>query len=259
VISVIVPTLNEESTIAAICSNLACYSTDLEIIIADGGSSDKTIAIAKSLSRTKVVSSKRGRGEQMNAGALQARGDILLFLHADSYVLRDALHLVEETMKDNSIYAGSFCLAFDHYSPLLALYSNASRINHILFTYGDQGLFLRKSDFDAVGGYKNIPLMEDVEIQQRIRRQGKFKKLDVPVYTSARRYLSNGILKQQIVNTALVLSYHFGIPAHWLKCVYSDDKAQLPDESSQTYGSPAQLQVLRTVTLLKCGLKHDKA
>jgi rSAM/selenodomain-associated transferase 2 len=224
VISVIIPTLNEESTIAAICSDLVCCSKDLEIIIADGGSSDNTIAIAKRFSQTRVVCARRGRGAQMNAGAHQAGGDILLFLHADSSVSPNTIHRVEQTMKDESIYAGSFCLAFDYHSPLLTLYSKASRINHILFTYGDQGLFIRKSHFEALGGYKNISFMEDVEIQKRIRRQGKFKKLDISIHTSARRYLSHGILKQQVINTALVILYHSGIPAPWLKHFYGDDR-----------------------------------
>ncbi|MGD9041881.1 MAG: hypothetical protein PVH82_19725, partial [Desulfobacteraceae bacterium] len=102
----------------------------------------------------------------------------------------------------------------------LRLYSLFSQINYILFTYGDQGLFLRSYTFRKIGGFKEIPIMEDVEIQKRLRRLGKFVKIRKPVITSARRFANRGIVRQQILNTGLVFSYHLGIDTSCLARFY---------------------------------------
>ena len=120
----------------------------------------------------------------------------------------------------NGIAGGSFSLEFDDGHPLLRFYSLFSRINHILFTYGDQGLFMRKEVFQAVGGFRNIPIMEDVDIQRRLRRTGRFVKIREPVTTSARRYRARGNVHQQIVNMMLVALYHSGVSPFTLKRYY---------------------------------------
>jgi hypothetical protein len=93
-------------------------------------------------------------------------------------------------------------------------------INHILFTYGDQGLFLRASTFVKIGGFSDVPIIEYVEIQKRLRRLGRFVKIRKPVITSARRYLSNGTIRQQLLNTGLVSLYHLGVDPTYLKRFY---------------------------------------
>ncbi len=156
----------------------------------------------------------------MNEGAKVARGDIFLFLHADTSLPRDSFWMIREALSDSSIAGGSFCLRFDHPDPLLWILSKLSRINHPLATYGDQTLFLRSDIFRRIGGFKEIPIMEDVEIQKRLRGLGKFIKIDEPVVTSARRYLQNGTIRQQLLNTVLVALYHLGISPHVLKRYY---------------------------------------
>jgi hypothetical protein len=116
--------------------------------------------------------------------------------------------------------AGSFSLRFDYQSPFLRLYARLSRINHILFTYGDQGLFMAQRTFEQVGGFSEIPLMEDVDIQKKLRKIGRFVKIGHPVVTSARRFVSSGIIRQQLINIGLVLLYHAGVSPSRLKRYY---------------------------------------
>lgn len=221
-ISVIIPTLNEAGVIESSLKNLLNHKGDFEIIVSDGGSSDGTLDIVSQLPQVKRVISAKGRGRQMNEGAKLAGGDILLFLHADICFPPCSFQMIEETMSDPSVVGGSFYISFNHHSLLLKVYSFFSRINHILFTYGDQGLFLRCATFRAIGGFKDIPIMEDVEIQMRLRSMGRFVKICEPVVTSARRFIKRGIIRQQILNTALVFLYHLGVSPLNLKRFYRD-------------------------------------
>jgi rSAM/selenodomain-associated transferase 2 len=221
-ISAIIPTLNEASIIESSLQNLFCRDGDLELIVADGLSADGTQDIVKRCGRAKLVSSDRGRGKQMNKGASVARGDILLFLHSDTTLPTGGLKSVREAMADTSVMGGAFCLSFDERHFLLRLYSLFSRMNYILFTYGDQGLFVRHDTFIEIGGFKDTPIMEDVEIQRRLRKAGRFVKIRSPVVTSARRFRKNGIIKQQLMNSLLVLLYHAGTSCKKLKPFYND-------------------------------------
>ncbi len=152
----------------------------------------------------------------MNDGARQAQGEVLLFLHADTTLPANALLMIEETLVDSSVAAGCFSLEFDHPGKFFRILSIFSRINHPFFTYGDQGLFLRASTFRRIGGFKEIPVMEDVEIQERLRKIGTFIKLKEPVFTSARRYLRKGPLRQHLITTGVVLLYHLGVSPYFL-------------------------------------------
>ena len=156
----------------------------------------------------------------MNRGAEVAKGDLLLFLHADTCLPPGGLDRIETMMARGEIVAGSFSLSFDEPNLLLKLYALFSRINHLLFTYGDQGLFMTRHIFERIGGFREIPIMEDVEIQKRLRKMGRFVKIRLPVVTSARRFLTHGIIKQQILNIGLVFLYHTGFSPVWLKRFY---------------------------------------
>jgi rSAM/selenodomain-associated transferase 2 len=221
-ISVIIPILNEVDIIESSLSSLLNHRGDFEVIVSDGGSSDGTLNVVSRFPQVKQVISGSGRGRQMNEGAKLARGDIFLFLHADTYLPPSALQIIEAVMSESSVAGGSFCINFDQHNLLLRVYSFLSQINHILFTYGDQGLFLRCNTFRAIGGFKDIPIMEDVEIQVRLRSIGKFVKIREPVVTSARRFIKHGIIRQQILNTALVFLYHLGVSPSDLKRFYGD-------------------------------------
>ncbi len=222
-ISIIIPVLNEGNTIGVCLDRLNEQAEPHEIVVVDGGSQDNTVAIVRTFPGVKWLrASKAGRGRQMNQGVRVAKGDILLFLHSDTLLIPGGLAMIEALLAQTGIVAGSFCLRFDHQSLFLRLYAHFSRINHILFTYGDQGLFMTRRVFEQVGGFPEIPLMEDVEIQKSLRKIGRFVKIRHPMVTSSRRFLLNGIIRQQLLNTVLVLLYHAGVSPVRLKRFYHD-------------------------------------
>lgn len=218
-ISVIIPVLNEGKRLRILLEQLI-HLAPYEIIIVDGGSTDNTVHIASGFREVKVLFSNRGRSLQMNTGAREATGDILLFLHADSSLPDTAFSNIIEALELPHVVGGSFYLKFDHSNFWLNLYSRISRINHCLFTYGDQGLFVFRDHFNALGGFKKMQLLEDLELQKRIRKNGRFFKLSVPIITSARRFRQNGIIWQQIKNIAIVGLYLAGVPASRLAKYY---------------------------------------
>lgn len=221
-VSIIIPTLNEEESIPLLLENLASQEGDFEIIVADGGSADNTLTICKSYPDIKIISSEKGRALQMNKGAEIARGDTLLFLHADTLLPRKGIKTIENVMNDDKFAAGSFFVRFDHEDRVLSFLARFTRINNRYLTWGDHGIFIRRSIFNEIGGYKNIPLMEDLEIQKRVRRRGKFIKLPLPVTTSSRRFIKNGILRQKLLNIALIMAYEIGVSPARIKRFYSD-------------------------------------
>lgn len=210
-ISIVIPVLNESRTIGSSLSRLHGEIEHHEVVVVDGGSTDNTMDIVGTFPSVKRVFSSMGRASQMNSGANAAQGDILLFIHADTHLPPGGLSLIESHIGKRGIVAGSFSLSFDYPNPFLRLYALFSRINHILFTYGDQGLFVARDVFEGVGRFRKLPIMEDVEIQKRLRRSGRFVKIRQPVITSARRFLEHGIVKQEILNICLVLLYYLGV------------------------------------------------
>lgn len=220
VVSVIVPVLNEAAGIASFLRSLLIHAGSFEVIVVDGGSSDGTPSLVERFRQVTLTRTGPGRARQMNEGAAKARGEILLFLHADTCLPQHWCVHIQQVMADNDVVAGSFSLAFDRRSFLLGMYSRFSRINHVFFTYGDQGLFVRRAAFCALKGFKEIPLMEDVEIQTRLRNMGRFVKIPIPVITSARRFVRGGIIRQQVRNIALVGLFHAGVAPRTLKRFY---------------------------------------
>lgn len=219
-ISIIIPVLNESQTIGSCLIRLIEQIKHHEIVVVDGGSDDDTLDIVRTYPDVKWLCSPAGRGNQMNRGAEAAEGDLLLFLHADTCLPPGGLSKIESLMAKEGIVAGCFSLSFEESGFLLSLYALFSRINHLLFTYGDQGLFMTRRIFELIGGFQKIPIMEDVEIQKRLRKMGRFVKIRQPVVTSPRRFLAYGIIKQQVLNMGLVLFYHAGFSPFWLKRFY---------------------------------------
>lgn len=219
-VSIIIPTLDEADIIASSLGRLFDHQGDFEVIVVDGGSADSTVDIIQQYPQVRLAISKKGRGIQMNEGARLASGDVLLFLHADTYLPAAGLEMIRAVMADSQVVGGAFLMNFDSHNLLLRAMSRFTRINHILFTYGDQGLFIRFNTFEDMGGFKSLSLMEDVEIQRRLRRRGTFVKIRHPVTTSARRFIRVGILRQQLVNTILVLLFHLGVSPSVLERYY---------------------------------------
>ena len=210
-ISVIIPTFNESAVIEKTLKHLPRRG-DVERIVADGGSSDGTAALAGPWA-DRVLTTETGRARQMNAGARASRGDVLLFLHADSRLAYGAFDAVTQALKDPAMAGGAFALAIDSPRPVLRLVAAAanwrSRLTRI--SYGDQGIFVRRSVFERLGGYPDLPIMEDLEFSRRLKRAGKVALLSVPITTSSRRWDNEGIGTTTLRNQIFVLAYFLGV------------------------------------------------
>jgi len=224
-LSVIIPTLNEEAGLASTLESVLRAAPGSEVVVADGGSQDGTLGLARGLPGVRTISAPRGRGTQMNAGAAVATGDVLLFLHADTHLPSAAGALVAAALENPRVVGGSFFLGFDSAHPLLRLYSIASRLNVRWATYGDQAFFFRRESFERVGGFPPQPLFEDVVMQARIRRLGRCVKIQRPVRSSARRFLRVGVVRQQLLNATLVIAYHLGVSPQRLATWYEQEPA----------------------------------
>lgn len=208
-ISVVIPTLNEETTIGPTLRRLHTQQEPFETIVVDGGSTDETRAHARSLG-ARVVSSDQGRGLQMNRGAEQASGKVLLFLHADTLLPPNGLSAIRRILSKPNATSGTFRLQFDEATPLLRFYAWCTRWPWIRLCFGDRGQFVRRSVFETVDGYPEWPLYEDLEFAARLQKYGGFRYLDAAVTTSARRFQKNGPLQQQLRNLYLWAYYMSG-------------------------------------------------
>jgi len=222
-VSVIVPTLDEAERIGALIEALRFQGFE-EVIVSDGASNDDTKGIAKSAGAI-VVAAPRGRGKQLQRGAAAASCDGLFFLHADSMPPPNARALIALSLATPGVMAGCFRLVFDEPHPLLDFYALMSRINHDLFTFGDQGFFIGRATFERIGGYSEAPIFEDTDIVRRARRAGSFIKRSEPITTSARRFLRSGIVRRQLSNAVLVALYRLSVSPERLARWYRPEKA----------------------------------
>ncbi|MBD2664769.1 glycosyl transferase, family 2 [Richelia sinica FACHB-800] len=219
-ISIIIPTWNEEKNIARVISGIQS-SANLEIILVDGGSQDNTVNLAKALNVT-VISSPPGRAVQMNIGAAVASGDILLFLHADTKLPPDFETFIRAALQQPGVVAGAFTLAIDAPQWGLRLVEWGVKWRSLLWQlpYGDQGIFLTKSMFMEIGKFPELPIMEDFELMQRLKKRGKITIVPVPVMTSARRWLKKGIFRTTLINQIVIIGYLLGIAPERIRAWY---------------------------------------
>ncbi len=187
-VSIIIPVLNEARLIPTLAASLDRLQGQFEIVLADGGSTDETVALAQSCGLPVVVA-PRGRGAQMNAGAAATKGDALLFLHADTCLPENALALIEDALQAPEVSGGNFNLRFASDSwGAKALTWMYPLLRSLGLVYGDSAIFVRRSVFEALGGYRDLPLFEDCDLYQRLRQRGHFVRLSAYATTSARRF-----------------------------------------------------------------------
>lgn len=221
-ISVVIPALNEESHLEKTLQSITKQEGDYEFFVVDGGSSDNTVTIAKRY--TTVINSLCGRAIQMNTGAKACSGDILLFLHADTILPDCAFREIRKRMKDVSVAGGSFYIAFDADTFILKGVSFITRFNFRLFHFGDQGIFVRRTVFQTLQGYKEMPIMEDYDFYKRLGKQGKVILIRMPVISSARRFIRKGVIRQLLMNKLVVLAYWAGVDIQTIKSFYDDTR-----------------------------------
>ena len=219
-LSVIIPTLNEAESIQRAIETSLALSLH-EVIVADGGSTDDTIAIAQKLD-CRVINCPRGRALQQNAGAAAATGDVLLFLHADSWLVPEGRLQIEKTLASPKIPGGAFYHRIDADGLLFRLVEagDALRVCFTRIAYGDQGIFLRREVFEALGGFPNVRLMEDVRLMKSLRDYGRLALLPGPLHVSARRWQKHGAIRQTIRNWCLLTAEHLGVHPDRLANLY---------------------------------------
>ena len=221
-LSIIIPTLNEALHLRNTLKPLRALQTrGHEVIVVDGGSSDHTSAIARELA-DKVVDCARGRAHQMNAGAAVASGDVLLFLHADTQLPEQADRLIAGALLDQKIAWGRFDVRLSGKHFLLriieSLMNFRSRISGI--ATGDQAIFVRRALFVQLGGYPEIPLMEDIALCKLLKRAARPANLSTRVVTSSRRWEQRGIIRTVVLMWRMRLAYALGASPQRLAKLY---------------------------------------
>lgn len=222
--SVIIPVLHESKIINTLLDSLKLFKKDeaVEIIVVDGSPTQDTLD-AISAKDIRKYSSPQGRGRQMNEGAAHATGEVLVFLHADTFLPSNAFSLITTTLEDERFVGGAFTLGIQSQNFLLKMIALLSTLRSRLTRapYGDQVIFLRKSFFTKIGGYRDIPLMEDVEIMRRVRKNhGEIFIHSTKVMTSDRRWTQEGLLYATVRDLLIIFLYWAGYPAEKLARFY---------------------------------------
>ena len=210
-LSIIIPTFNEESTISQ-CLETVIGIPGIEIIVADGGSTDRTVELAEKHSNVKVVTSLIGRSVQMNKGAESASGEILLFLHADCVLPKEDILNVRNVFGCSSFVGGAFKIRLlsDKFRYRIIEKGINFRSKVFKLPYGDQGLFVKRPVFEQLGGFREMPNCEDLDFVCRLKKHGKIIILDERISSSIRRWKNHGILRTSFRNQFLLASYVLG-------------------------------------------------
>lgn len=221
-LSVIIPTLDEESRIGDCLAALSRFPDIHDVIVSDGGSADRTVTVARRFGAT-VIQAPRGRAAQQNAGAARAAGDTFLFLHADALLPCLAPAVIRRVLSAPGVAAGAFRTRHvasrwtGRKSLLLRLADIRSRYSPL--PYGDQALFMPRESFERVGGFPDMELMEDLEMSKRLSKLGAIRVADAQVRVSGRRFESAPIYQSLLVNAFPVL-YSLGVPPGVLARLY---------------------------------------
>ena len=223
-ISVIIPVLNEELTIHRVLKSVLRLNPD-EIFVVDGGSLDGTREMAAAMG-VQVIAAPRGRAAQMNQGARLARGEVLLFLHADTHLPPSALEDIRDAMNNPQVAGGRFDVQLDGAGSMLKLVGSMislrSRLSRV--ATGDQAIFIRREVFNKLGGYPEIPLMEDIALSRALKRAGRVACLKSRVITSARRWEKEGVWRTIFKMWMLKSLYLMGVSPFRLKRYYGDGR-----------------------------------
>ncbi len=219
-LSIVIPTRRLDASLAGRIHASLARLPDVEVLVIEpddvtASPQPELLAnpdpdLALSAAPISLLKAPRGRGTQCNAGAQAATGELLLFLHDDTELPREAIACIDRAFGDPRVGAACFRLRFDRAHWLLGLYAACSRVESVLTTFGDQGLVIRRRVFDDLGGFPDWPLFEDVELARRLRQRSRLVKLPATVTTSAVRFERNGMLRQQLLNAMLLARFLLG-------------------------------------------------
>lgn len=222
-ISIIIPAVNEAHNLRRLLPDLSKKFPGADVIVVDGGSIDGTPQVVEQFPFARFFVSPRGRARQMNAGAQQARGEILLFLHADTFLPNGAWEAIRAALTDPQVVGGRFELHLDSSRPIyrpIAYVMNLLRSRPDLIATGDQALFVRQQIFTEMEGYPEIPLMEDVEFIKHLKRRGSIAYLPIPATTSIRKWEREGVLQTALTMFTVRLLHFFRVSPARLHQLY---------------------------------------
>jgi len=211
-IAVIIPTLNEAELLPETLNCIRANDAACEMLVVDGGSGDETVPLAKAGGARVILSPKRQRAFQMNLGAQQACSDIFLFLHADTWIGPHALQQIEKTLDQPGLVGGGFSRRFQGASLVLRVTCRIGEYRSRLFGwfFGDQGIFARRNAFERAGGFRELPMFEDIDFCRRLSRLGTLTTLGPPVISSSRRFAARGSTLTTISDVWLTMRYLCG-------------------------------------------------
>ncbi|MCW8849178.1 MAG: TIGR04283 family arsenosugar biosynthesis glycosyltransferase, partial [Melioribacteraceae bacterium] len=222
----IIPTLNEEEVIQKVLTDLELQrynlSYDVEIIICDGGSKDRTVEVCKNF-EVVLTNSEKGRGTQLSSGAKISKGSILIFFHADVKIPIDLFSFLDEHFQTDTKVA-TFRMNLNVTNLLYKLYSFFTRFDSVFTTFGDQGIIVSQNFYNSIGGFKEIPLMEDVDFLIRARKKTKIRKFKKALTVSTRRFDKVGIVKTQLKSFISITSFLIGVDPNKIYKFYYSNK-----------------------------------
>ena len=223
-IAIVIPALNEARQLPSVLDNIyAAANANIDVIIVDGGSSDRTANVAEARG-ARILKSAPGRSHQLNCGAAAATGSMLLFLHADTRLPEGFEQAIRQTLAQPGVVGGAFRLAIN--GPGRGLrwveWGVNLRSRFLQMPYGDQGIFIKADIFHKMGGFPDLPMMEDFELVRRLRKVGRVAIAPAAVVTSDRRWRTLGILRTTLANQAMIAGYVLGIDPHKLARWYRD-------------------------------------
>ena len=221
-LSIIIPSFNEEDNILNTLNAVQVLrKAGHEMILVDGGSTDRTLDLAQGLVDT-IIKSEKGRAKQMNAGAKEAQGDILIFLHADTVLPKNIENVIIESLSYSKCVWGRFNVQLSGKSLAFRIIETLMNKRSCLTSIatGDQAIFIQKNMFYEINGFPEIPLMEDIEISKKLKHYSKAICIKERVITSSRRWEENGILRTVLLMWSIRLAWFFGISAEQLKKRY---------------------------------------
>ena len=253
-VSIVIPTYNEASSILAVLDRLKRVRGEFEVVVADGSSTDQTCELVRSAVSSyphplRLVESPRNRAIQLNCAAQHACGDSFIFLHADILVPAGTVEAVEKSLHDPLVIGGNFQIVFEGDSAVERFFTWCYRVRRPFgIYYGDSGLFVRREIFERMGGFKPIPIMDDYEFVRRMERAGRTVCLAPPLLVSDRRWRVQGLFPTLFSWIWIQTLYSLGLPAEhlarWYGPVRSVQKASRTDGSVVT-GQPVSAQLDR--------------
>ena len=233
-ISIVIPSYNEATSIACVLDRLKHVRGNFEVLVADGSSTDRTQKIVCGIAATyplplSLVESVRNRAVQLNGAALRAHGDVFLFLHADMLVPTETVEAVEQSLRDPDVIGGNFQIVFTGDTAVERFFTWCYRVRRPFgIYYGDSGVFVRREVFERLGGFKPIPIMDDYEFIRRLERDGRTVCLNPPMLVSDRRWRVQGLFRTLFSWVWIQTLFSLGFPAEHLARWYAPVRSVQP-------------------------------